>query len=81
MHLPVERSVNKNVWTLKNQFHMDLWFNRQNSSASLCAGADAHPRIVEQHINAMVVYYTELWEKVTFFKKKYAIYLAKGIWS
>lgn len=24
MHLPVERSVNKNVWTLKNQFHMDL---------------------------------------------------------
>lgn len=31
------------------------WLNKRSPNASLCAGADAHPCIVEQHINVMVV--------------------------
>lgn len=70
MRLPVERSVNKNVWTLKNQFHMELWLNKRSPNASLCAGADAHPCIVEQHINMMVVLLHWAMRKSNLFLKK-----------
>lgn len=55
MCLPVERSANKNVWTLKNQFHMDLWINKQSYYTSLDTDTDAHPCVLmEQRVNTMV---------------------------
>lgn len=49
---------------------MDLGLNKRSPNASLCAGADAHPYIVEQHINAMVVLLHWAMRESNLFKKK-----------